>query len=78
LENTNLSEKELLQRDKEHRRKVDINKKLRGMKIKKLGCLMVTALTIAIYFGITSFYLNLVHQYERHYSSEYELIGKRI
>lgn len=73
-----LTEAEIKQREREKLRKVSINLKFRRKKIKKFACLIITALVIAVYFGITSYYLNLVHQYERMYSDNYELIGERI
>ena len=73
-----LTEGEIKQREREKARKLALKTSFARKKLKKFGCLILTALIIAIYFGISSFYLNLVHTYERVYLLDYALIGKRI
>ena len=63
-----MTEKEKNQKEREQERKYDIQKTLRRTKIKKFGCLIVTSLIIAVYFAVTSYYLNEIHIYERHYT----------
>lgn len=69
---TELTEVEIKQREREKDRKVQIVKTFRRKKIKKFLYLIVFALVIAIYFAITSYYLTLVHEYERMYSKNFE------
>jgi hypothetical protein len=78
MENKELSEAEIKQREREAFRKELIIESFRSKKIKKFGCLIATALIISIYFSITSYYLNLVHSYERVFADDYFLIGGRI
>jgi hypothetical protein len=39
---------------------------------------MITAFAISVYYAITCFYLNLIHQHEKIYLDHYGLIGRRI
>jgi hypothetical protein len=41
-------------------------------------CLIAAALVIAVYFAITSYYLTLVHQYEKTYKDLFQILGNRI
>eukprot|EP00347_Sterkiella_histriomuscorum_P015972 403354991 len=77
-QNAELTETEIKQREREKSRKIQINKTFSRMKIKKFAYLILVALFIAMYFVITSWYLTLVHQYERMYSKNYQEIGDRI
>lgn len=56
-----MTEQEMKQKDREQDRKVQIYKIFRRKKIKKFVYLIATALIIAVYFVVTSYYLNLVH-----------------
>lgn len=62
-----LTESEIKQREREKARKLALKSSFARQKLKKFACLILTAFIIAIYFGISSFYLNLVHNYERIY-----------
>jgi hypothetical protein len=77
-ENKELTEAEIKQRERESFRKELVIQSFRSKKIRKFGCLMATAMVISIYFSITSYYLNLVHEYERVFADNYFLIGSRL
>jgi hypothetical protein len=73
-----ISEEEIKQKEKEKARKVDIEKLMKRKKLKKFGYLVGIAAAISIYFSIAAYYLYQVHEFERHYSKDYQIYGRRI
>lgn len=73
-----LTEDEQKQYDREHERKAQIDNTFSRMRIKKFLSLIITAFVISLYYAITCFYLNLIHQHEKIYLDHYTLLGRRI
>jgi hypothetical protein len=73
-----MDDEEQKQRNRERERREAVKATFSSQRIKKFLWLIVTAFVISLYYGISGFFLNYIHEKERIYLDHYTLIGRKI